>query len=95
VGEPNAPSLPGFKKEGNFRIMTLIENAQNEARHLLIKLRSQDAPTAVETLAQALIDVRHEALDEAIHAVTCTPKFPTSDHDAHARVANAIRKLKE
>lgn len=47
-----------------------------------------------ERIAQAIDKARADALNEAIHAVICTPKYPASDHDAHQRAVAAIRQLK-
>lgn len=45
-------------------------------------------------IAHNLREAYEAALDDAIHAVVCTPKYPASDHDAHIRAADAIRALR-
>lgn len=57
-----------------------------------------DIDEAVRTFfgkAKAIHDeIYNRAIDDAAHAVACTPKHPASDHDAHQRAIDAIRKLK-
>lgn len=60
-----------------------------------LALGPADIHPLIQSIAAALRKFGDEKLEEAIHAVVCTPKFPLSDHDAHIRAIDAIRALKE
>lgn len=73
--------------------MTLRERCQRLAQHLVLDHLDND--WVVQDIEQFAREIRNEALEEAAHAIVCTPKHPLSDHDAHKRALDRVLALKD